>query len=55
LDLKTYLDFIKKIRILHPLLLSANIEHKEVLMFLRGTYLKKETFEYPKEHKENSM
>jgi len=40
LDLKTYLNFIKKIKILHPLFLSVNIEHKEVLMFFRGkTYL----------------
>ena len=50
LDLKTYLNFIKNIRILHPLLLSSNIEHKEVFMFLRGTYLKKENFPYLKEN-----
>jgi len=55
LDLKTYLNFIKKITILDPLLLSANIEHKKVFMFLRGTYLKKENFAYPKEHIENSL
>jgi len=41
LDLKIYLNFIKKIMILHPLFLSA---HKDVFMFLRGTYLKKENF-----------
>ena len=50
MDLKTYLNFIKKIKILHPLLLNANIEHKEVFMFLSGTYLKKGNFAYPKEH-----
>ena len=55
LDLKTYLNFIKKIRILHPLLLNVNIEHKEVFMFRRGTYSKKENFAYPKEHIENSL
>ena len=44
LDLKTYLNFIKKIRILHPLLLSTNIEG---FMFMRGNYLKKENFAYP--------
>jgi len=46
---------IYKEDILHPLLLSANIEHKEVLMFLRGTYLKKENFAYLKEHIKNSL
>ena len=55
LDLKTYLNFIKKIKILHPLLLSANTEHKEVFIFPRGIYLKKENFTYPKEHVENSL
>jgi len=55
LDLKTYLNFIKNIMILHSLLLSANIEDKEVFMFLRGIYLKKENFAYPKEHIENSL
>jgi len=53
LDLKTYLNFIKKIRILHPPFLSV-IEHKEAFMFMRGTYLKKANFAYPKEHTKNS-
>jgi len=55
LGFEKYLNFIKKIMILHPLLLSAKIEHKEVFMFVRGTYLKKENFAYPKEHIENSL
>ena len=55
LDLKTYLNFIKKIKILHPLLLIADIEHNEVFMFLRGTYLNNENFAYPKEYIENSL
>jgi len=36
-------------------LLSANIEHKEDFIFLRGTYLKKENFIYLKEHIKNSF
>ena len=40
---------------MHPLLLGANIEHKEVFMFMRGTYLNKENFAYPKEHIKNSL
>ena len=48
LDLKTYLNFIKKIKILHPLSLSTNIKHMEGFIFVRGTYLKKENLAYPK-------
>jgi len=55
LDLKTYLNFMRMIRILHSPLIVANIEHKEDVMFLRGICLKKGNFVCLKEHIENSL
>ena len=46
LDLKTYMSFKSMIKILHPPLLTANIGHKEIFIFLKGICLEKKIFVY---------